>query len=65
MPTGFQYFYILEIVVFRYGDGQYPETIHIAYPKAGTTIGKATLWVYDVESQATMPLVAPADFIAE
>jgi len=42
-----------------YKDGQYPETIKIAYPKAGTPIGTATLHVYDLETTKTMNLASP------
>lgn len=43
-----------------YGDAQYPETIKIAYPKAGTKIGTAKLWIYDVTNTALDPIEMPA-----
>jgi len=55
----------LTLTVFRFGEGPYPNTIDIAYPKAGTKIGTATLWVYDLMSQKTIPLPAPDEFIGK
>ncbi|CAK8673557.1 unnamed protein product [Clavelina lepadiformis] len=45
-----------------YGDGQYPQTIEIAYPKAGTTISTVNLWVFDVEASDLNMLSRPSDF---
>ncbi|XP_078489096.1 prolyl endopeptidase FAP-like [Ciona intestinalis] len=45
-----------------YGDAQYPETIEIAYPKAGTTISSVKMWVYDITTAKLDQLDAPAEF---
>lgn len=51
---------------WRYGDGQYPETIEIAYPKAGTTIGKAEVWVEDIQGGTTRQMLpAPQAWLDE
>jgi len=52
--------------VCRYGHSQYPETIEIAYPKAGTTVENVKMWVVDLEAPSPafemFELVAPNEF---
>nr|XP_039253153.1 prolyl endopeptidase FAP-like isoform X1 [Styela clava] len=44
-----------------YGDAQYPETITIAYPKAGTTNPTVKMFVYDIAAATNVEL-PPAPF---
>ena len=39
-------------------EDQYPETVKIAYPKAGTPVSSVNLWVYDTEKE---DLIGPID----
>jgi len=56
--------------VCRYGHSQYPKTVEIAYPKAGTTVENVKMWVVDLAVDLTAPspafemfeLVAPNEF---
>ncbi|XP_072435566.1 dipeptidyl peptidase 4 isoform X3 [Chiloscyllium punctatum] len=45
-----------------YGDGQYPETIHIPYPKAGAIASTVRLFVVNVEKKELHELPAPQEF---
>ncbi|XP_032880048.1 dipeptidyl peptidase 4-like isoform X1 [Amblyraja radiata] len=44
-----------------YGDGQYPETVSIPYPKAGSNNPTARLFVVDTETFMTTELPAPEE----
>jgi len=43
---------------------QYPVTMKIAYPKAGTPIGTPSLWVYDITLGEKKQLVGPTEITA-
>jgi len=45
-----------------YDQPQYPRTVKIAYPKAGTPIGEPELYVYDLALDASLRLDAPSEF---
>ncbi|XP_048391079.1 dipeptidyl peptidase 4 isoform X2 [Stegostoma tigrinum] len=47
-----------------YGDGQYPETIQIPYPKAGANVSTVRLFVVNVENRTHQALEAPEDFLS-
>ncbi|RXN30500.1 dipeptidyl peptidase 4-like protein [Labeo rohita] len=43
-----------------YGEGQYPETVFIPYPKAGTPNPTVKLFVYDTNSSTTNEILVPS-----
>ncbi|XP_048454758.1 prolyl endopeptidase FAP-like isoform X2 [Rhincodon typus] len=47
-----------------YGDGQYPETIQIPYPKAGANASTVRLFVVNVENTSHQELAAPQEFLS-
>lgn len=48
---------ISKLLFQRYNDEQYPDTIEIAYPKAGTTNPTVKYWVNDVKGGTTKELL--------
>ncbi|XP_078084387.1 dipeptidyl peptidase 4 isoform X2 [Mustelus asterias] len=45
-----------------YGDGQYPETIKIPYPKAGAIAPTVKVFVVDVKNLTSNEIIPPEDF---
>ncbi|XP_041057708.1 dipeptidyl peptidase 4 isoform X2 [Carcharodon carcharias] len=45
-----------------YGDGQYPETIKVPYPKAGAEAPTVKVFIVDIKNQKPQKLSAPEEF---
>ncbi|XP_030642501.1 prolyl endopeptidase FAP [Chanos chanos] len=46
-----------------YGNGQYPKTVHLPYPKAGSTVPKVKLFVIEISNPSSRSeVVVPASF---
>ena len=50
-------------MLHRYDQAQYPRTVKIAYPKAGSPIGEPQLYVYDLGLDASLRLDAPTELV--